>query len=176
MSTIRLHLLFALLFLTYNSIAQDNSPAAKHEIKLVHSNGILPSRKILPQQQVKIWIVEENEPISGFITYADQNTIAVDDREIPVKHIEKLRVTKVPSLVVGGIFAAGGLVLAAQGRSVYKNAAESPCVGGGCIFGLLGGATAMAAGTASVVCGTIVLATSTNKYNMDKWHFHITNE
>jgi hypothetical protein len=162
-------LFIAFFLLNYAVIGQTDSSKVEKRIYLKNQSTNQTSYYINKWDEIKIWLKGVEEPVKGFVTYANDSTLLVDGEAVAVDLIEEIRITPLAgtflgtaTLLCGGFAAGPGLYIMIQGN-------DEPGLSS-ILYFAFGGALAGVGGAVAFI-GTILLVGNSKKYNLEEWEF-----
>ena len=139
--------------------------------------GILSSKKdkdkvsiIKEEKKIKVWINGHEEPVKGKYTIVNDSVIRIEEADININTINKIRAPRLFTKIAGGILVTGGAVFTGVGLSVIVISLNSNELGAA--FGLLIGIITTIFGVIPTVIGVPVFFIG-KKFKTEDYQFSI---
>lgn len=161
-------------FAQLNAVTVDSTVDTK--ITILDKKATFSTQTIGKYEKVKIWTKEQAEPVMGFATALNDSTLLVNDTEISINSIEKMRVTNPAGMTTGIILTTGGAALTAGGAFLVSDSFSGDGLGFDDIFRLIGGVVVSGTGVLTMATGTVLMAIFSKKVKMDRWEVNISDK
>ncbi len=150
-------------------ILQTDSISIQNHIYLRNISNDIKTKNIDEWSEVTIWIKDSLSPIKGHLSYNNDSTLILNEKDISIQSIEKIRISPAVGEIIGVGLTGVGTVIASFGITLMLDSMGKTDLTNALLLGF-GYATTIVGGVATAI-GTFVLIVNNRHYHLDEWEF-----